>query len=68
MNSKSIQRHSYTTTGDKVLREVWRIKDALSASYGHDLNRLFSEARENQKKSNDKKNISVKKQKMGRRA
>jgi hypothetical protein len=31
--------------GDGVLREVWRIKDELSASYGHDLNTLFAEAR-----------------------
>jgi hypothetical protein len=37
--------------GDDVLREVWRIKDELSASYGHDLNRLFAEARERQRKS-----------------
>jgi hypothetical protein len=26
---------------DPVLQEVWRIKDELSASYGHDVNRLF---------------------------
>ena len=36
---------------DDVLREVWRIKDELSASYGHDLDRLFAEARERQRKS-----------------
>ena len=36
---------------DDVLREVWRIKDELSASYGHDLDRLFAEARERQRQS-----------------
>jgi hypothetical protein len=40
-----------TGVGDDVLREVWRIKDELSASYGHDLNRLFAEARERQRDS-----------------
>ena len=37
--------------GDLVLQEVWRIKDELSASYGHDVERLFAEAREHQKHS-----------------
>ena len=32
-------------TGDIVLQEIWRIKDALSASYGHDVHRLFAETR-----------------------
>lgn len=36
---------------DEVLREVWRIKDELSASYGHDVARLFAEAREHQRLS-----------------
>jgi hypothetical protein len=36
---------------DDVLREVWRIKDELSASYNHNLNRLFAEARERHRKS-----------------
>jgi len=36
---------------DAVLREVWRIKDELSASYNHNLDRLFAEARERQRKS-----------------
>jgi hypothetical protein len=36
---------------DLVLREIWRIKDSLSASYGHDVDRLFAEARERQKQS-----------------
>lgn len=29
--------------GDLVLREVWRAKDTLSAAYGHDLDKLFTE-------------------------
>lgn len=40
-----------TGVADEVLREVWRIKDELSASYGHDLTRLFAEAREHQRLS-----------------
>ena len=36
---------------DLVLQEIWRIKDTLSASYGHDVDRLFAQTRENQKKS-----------------
>jgi hypothetical protein len=38
-------------TGDVVLQEIWRIKDTLSAAYGHDVDRLFAEAREHQKGS-----------------
>jgi hypothetical protein len=30
---------------DLVLQEIWRIKDTLSASYGHDVRRLFAETR-----------------------
>jgi hypothetical protein len=37
-----------------VLREVWRAKDALSAAYGHDLDRLFEEARAREKHSGHK--------------
>ena len=37
--------------GDVVLQEIRRIKDALSASYGHDVDRLFDESRERQKHS-----------------
>jgi hypothetical protein len=40
-----------TGVADDVLREVWRIKDELSASYNHDLDRLFADARERQRKS-----------------
>ena len=38
-------------TGDLVLREVWRAKDALSAAYGHDLDKLFAETRKREKLS-----------------
>lgn len=41
-------------TGDVVLKEIWRIKDELSAAYGHDVDRLFAEARERQKHSGHK--------------
>ena len=37
--------------GDVVLQEIWRIKDELSAARGHDVHRLFAEARERQKHS-----------------
>ena len=36
--------------GDLVLQEMWRIKDELSAARGHDIHRLFAEARERQKR------------------
>lgn len=39
------------TGGDLVLQEIWRIKDALSAARGHDVNRLFADARKRQKLS-----------------
>ena len=39
------------TTGDRVLQEIWRIKDELSAARGHSIDRLFAEARERQKHS-----------------
>jgi len=35
--------------GDVVLQEIWRIKDELSAATGHDVHRLFAEARIRQK-------------------
>ena len=40
--------------GDVVLREVWRAKDTLSATYGHDLDRLFEETRAREKNSGRK--------------
>ena len=39
------------TERDWVLQEIWRIKDTLSAAYGHDVDRLFADARNRQKLS-----------------
>ncbi len=39
---------------DVVLEELWRVKDQLSAARGHDIHRLFAEARERQKLSGHK--------------
>ena len=36
---------------DEVLQEIWRIKDALSAKYGGDLDKFFDDLRERQKQS-----------------
>ena len=49
--SKTTDIQTPKTTGDVVLQEIWRIKDALSASYGHDVNRLFAEKRKREKLS-----------------
>ena len=38
-------------TGDLVLQEVWRAKDALSASYGHDSDKFCADMREREKHS-----------------
>jgi hypothetical protein len=37
--------------GDVVLQEIWRIKDELSAARGHDIHRLFADARKRQERS-----------------
>ena len=34
--------------GDLVLQEIWRIKDESSAARGHDVHRLFADARKRQ--------------------
>jgi hypothetical protein len=49
--SKATEIQTAKPTGDVVLQEMWHIKDTLSASYGHDVDRLFAEARERQKHS-----------------
>ena len=46
--SETIKEQKLHKTGDVVLQEIWRIKDELSASYGHDVDRLFAEARKRQ--------------------
>lgn len=48
---ETIKPSKNTAGGDVVLQEVWHAKEALSAAYGHDLKRLFAEARERQKHS-----------------
>ena len=50
MNNATKESKSNQST-DLVLQEIWRIKDTLSASYAHDVDRLFAEARERQKHS-----------------
>ena len=49
--SKTTETPSAKPTGDVVLQEIWRIKDSLSASYGHDVKRLFALTREREKLS-----------------
>ena len=43
--SKATDIQTKKPSGDVVLQEIWRIKDTLSASYGHDVDRLFAEAK-----------------------
>ncbi len=61
MKLKITQTQEESGVADEVLREVWRIKDELSASYNHDLDRLFAEARERQCKSG-RPSVSLEKQ------
>jgi len=49
--SNSKTKPARTPTGDLVLQEVWRSKDELSAAHGHNVHRLFTEARERQRRS-----------------
>ncbi|MCO5053066.1 MAG: hypothetical protein M9920_12265 [Verrucomicrobiae bacterium] len=48
---KATDIKSTDETGDLVLKEVWRAKDTLSASYGHDLDKLFVETRKREQNS-----------------
>ena len=48
---KTISIPTKGNLSDEVLREVWRIKDELSASYNHDLERLFRDAQKRQRLS-----------------
>ena len=50
MNTTTETR-SAKATGDVVLQEIWSIKDSLSASYGHDVKRLFAETRKRERLS-----------------
>jgi len=49
--SKMTELPPVKATGDLVLREVWRAKDALSAKYGHNLDKLFAETSKRELKS-----------------
>jgi hypothetical protein len=48
---KPVKKPTVQSGGDPLLREIWRIKDELSAARGHSIDRLFAEARERQKHS-----------------
>ena len=48
---KTVEEPTVQSGGDLVIQEIWRIKDELSAARGHDVHRLFAEARERQKRS-----------------
>ncbi len=50
MNTSTNQQ-PLKTTGDLVLQEVWRAKDALSAAYDHDLDKFFDETSQREKLS-----------------
>jgi hypothetical protein len=47
---------------DEILQEVWAARKALSESCGHDIHRLFTEARERQRKSG-RPSVNLEKQK-----
>ena len=49
--SKTTDVRPKKAIGDLVLQEVWRAKDALSAQYGHDLDKLFTETSKREKLS-----------------
>jgi len=51
MNNKTTTEPKTIRNTDVVLQEIWRIKDALSASYNHDVSRLFAETRKREKLS-----------------
>jgi hypothetical protein len=51
--------------GDLVLQEIWRIKDELSAARGHDVHRLFAQARERERRSGHPlANLSIQRRKV----
>ena len=49
--SKTTDMQTAKATGDVVLREIWRLKDTLSATYGHSVKRLFADTRKHEKLS-----------------
>jgi hypothetical protein len=48
---KPLKQPTTMAGGDLVLQEIWRIKDELSTARGHNVHRLFAEARKRQKRS-----------------
>lgn len=48
---KTLKRKSACSTSNPILEEVWAARRALSEACGHDISRLFAEARERQRKS-----------------
>ena len=46
---KTAKEPTSKSSGDLVLKEIWRIKDELSAERRHDVHRLFADARKRQK-------------------
>ncbi len=48
---KTMKEPTVQSGGDLVLKEIWRIKDEQSAARGHDIHRLFSDARKRQELS-----------------
>jgi hypothetical protein len=51
MSERSIEKNP-SLAGDDVLREVWRVKDELSAARGHDIHKLFAQLRRAEMNSN----------------
>lgn len=50
---------------DPLLQEIWAARKALAESCGHDIDRLFAEARQRQRKSG-RPSVNLEKQKKGR--
>ena len=65
--SEATKKLKGSQSTDLVLQEIWRIKDTLSASYGHDVHRLFAEARKREMLSGYPV-VNLQKRKTSRRA
>ena len=48
---KTVNKTDSFATPDEILQEVWIARKALADSCGNDINRLFAEARERQRRS-----------------
>ena len=66
MMNKATKNRPQKAIGDLVLQEVWRAKDALSASYGHDLDKLVPETRQREKHSGHRV-VNLQKRKVAKR-